>query len=425
MAVRGHWNQSLLLTPRQTLRADVLERALTQLLNQHDALRLRFTETAQGWQQAYAETVSESGLWQRQADSAATLATLCDEAQRSLDLHAGPLLRPLLMQMADNTQRLLLVIHHLAVDGVSWRVLLEDLQQAYTQLESGGGVVLPARTSAYQAWAEHLHDYLPQLRSQVPYWQQQTAAAELPCDRADGSLENRFGQKIEVRLDSDLTRQLLQTAPAAYRTQVNDLLLTALARVICRWSGQPSALIQLEGHGREDLFDELDLTRTVGWFTSLFPVSLQPLDSLSASIKSIKEQLRAVPGKGLGYGVLRYLGEPAVQQSLAALAPPRITFNYLGQFDRQFDEAALWEPARERSGTAQDEQAPLANWLTVEGQVYGGELALQWGFSEQMFDAATIETLASAYADELKVLIDHCCQTPAGQATPSDFRWPA
>ncbi|MFJ2482034.1 non-ribosomal peptide synthetase [Pseudomonas sp. NPDC087598] len=421
MAVRGHWNQSLLLTPRQTLQADWLERALTQLLNQHDALRLRFTESAQGWQQAYADVVSESGLWQRQADSDETLAALCDEAQRSLDLHAGPLLRPLLVQMADNTQRLLLVIHHLAVDGVSWRVLLEDLQQAYTQLERGGGVVLPARTSAYQAWAEHLHDYAPQLSAELPYWQQQAAVAELPCDRADGSLENRFGQKIEVRLDSDLTRQLLQTAPAAYRTQVNDLLLTALARVICRWSGQPSTLIQLEGHGREDLFDDLDLTRTVGWFTSLFPVSLQPLGSVSASIKSIKEQLRAVPGKGLGYGLLRYLGEPAVQQSLAALTPPRITFNYLGQFDRQFDEAALWEPARERSGTAQDEHAPLANWLTVEGQVYGGELALQWGFSEQMFDAATIEQLATAYVDELKTLIAHCCQTPAGQATPSDF----
>jgi amino acid adenylation domain-containing protein/non-ribosomal peptide synthase protein (TIGR01720 family) len=421
MTVRGHWNQSLLLTPRQTLQAPLLERALSQLLNQHDALRLRFNETAQGWQQAYAEVVSESGLWLRDAADEKALAALCDEAQRSLDLHDGPLVRALLVSLADGTQRLLLVIHHLAVDGVSWRVLLEDLQQAYQQLESGGGVVLPARTSAYQAWAERLHQYVPQLSTELPYWQQQAAVVELPCDRPDGSLENRFGRKIEVRLDSDLTRQLLQTAPAAYRTQVNDLLLTALARVICRWSGQQAALIQLEGHGREDLFDDLDLTRTVGWFTSLFPVSLQPLEAVADSIKSIKEQLRAVPGKGLGYGLLRYLGEAPEQQSLAALTPPRITFNYLGQFDRQFDEAAIWEPAIERSGTAQDAHAPLANWLTLEGQVYGGELALQWGFSEQMFDAATVQGLADAYADELKSLIEHCCQAPSGQATPSDF----
>ncbi len=156
-----------------------------------------------------------------------------------------------------------------------------------------------------------------------------------------------------MRLDAEQTRQLLQQAPKAYRTQVNDLLLTALARTICRWTGQGSTLIQLEGHGREDLFDGVDLTRTVGWFTSLFPVSLSPAPALSASVKAIKEQLRAVPDKGLGYGVLRYLGEPEVRAELAALPAPRITFNYLGQFDRQFDEGALFVPSSEGSGAAQ------------------------------------------------------------------------
>ncbi|RON48837.1 non-ribosomal peptide synthase/polyketide synthase [Pseudomonas frederiksbergensis] len=421
MAERGHWNQSLLLAPRETLQAQWLESALVRLINHHDALRLRFVDGAQGWQQRYAGEVSESGLWQRQADSAEALATLCDEAQRSLDLQDGPLLRAMLVTLADGTQRLLLVIHHLAVDGVSWRVLLEDLQQAYTQLESGGAIVLPSKTSAYQAWAEGLQQHAPVLSEELAYWQQQTSAQALPCDRPDGRLDNRFGQKIEWRLDSELTRQLLQRAPAAYRTQVNDLLLTALARVICRWSGQPAALIQLEGHGREDLFDELDLTRTVGWFTSLFPVSLQPAATLADSIKTVKEQLRAVPGKGLGYGVLRYLGEPAQREQLAALAPPRITFNYLGQFDRQFDESALFVPSTERSGVAQDPSAPLANWLTVEGQVYGGELSMSWGFSHEMFDAATIQQLVDSYGAELRTLIEHCAALETPQATPSDF----
>ncbi|PES28329.1 hypothetical protein CN497_25175, partial [Priestia megaterium] len=112
--------------------------------------------------------------------------------------------------------------------------------------------------------------------------------------------------------------QLLQEAPAAYRTQVNDLLLTALARVIGRWSGQASTLIQLEGHGREELFDGVDLTRTVGWFTSLFPVRLTPADTLGESIKQIKEQLRSIPNKGIGFGALRYLGDARAQQSLQA-----------------------------------------------------------------------------------------------------------
>ncbi|MGF6109832.1 non-ribosomal peptide synthase/polyketide synthase [Pseudomonas frederiksbergensis] len=421
MTARGHWNQSLLLATRETLKAQWLESALTRLINHHDALRLRFVDGAEGWQQSYAGEVTESGLWQRQADSAEALATLCDEAQRSLDLQNGPLLRAMLVTLADGAQRLLLVIHHLAVDGVSWRVLLEDLQQAYTQLESGGAIVLPSKTSAYQAWAVRLQQHAPALSEELVYWQQQTSAQALPCDRPDGRLDNRFGQKIEWRLDSELTRQLLQSAPAAYRTQVNDLLLTALARVICRWSGQQAALIQLEGHGREDLFDELDLTRSVGWFTSLFPVSLQPAATLADSIKTVKEQLRAIPGKGLGYGVLRYLGEPAQRAQLAALTPPRITFNYLGQFDRQFDETALFVPSTDGSGVAQDPSAPLANWLTVEGQVYGGELSMSWGFSHEMFDAATIQQLVDSYGAELRALIEHCAALETPQATPSDF----
>ncbi|WP_223432480.1 non-ribosomal peptide synthase/polyketide synthase [Pseudomonas sp. GL-B-26] len=415
---RQHWNQSLLLVPREALNIEALDRALEQLLTHHDSLRLRYEQTENSWQQAYAAPTTESVLWQRQAQSLVELNALCDEAQRSLDLQNGPLMRALLVAMADGTERLLLVIHHLAVDGVSWRVLLEDLQQFY----SGGNVSL-AKTSSYQRWVARLQDHLPVFENSLGHWQTQLrdAPSDLPRDRPTGALENRFEQKLELKLDAEQTRKLLQQAPAAYRTQVNDLLLTALARAVCRWSGQGSTLIQLEGHGREDLFDDIDLTRTVGWFTSLFPVNLMPSSDLGASIKSIKEQLRAVPDKGLGYGALRYLGTSAIRAELAALPQPRITFNYLGQFDRQFDDAAMFVPSTEGNGIAQDPSAPLGNWLTVEGQVYGGELSLSWGFSREMFDAATIQRLADDYALELNALIDHCCAIGAPQATPSDF----
>nr|WP_314532430.1 non-ribosomal peptide synthase/polyketide synthase [uncultured Pseudomonas sp.] len=412
---RQHWNQSLLLTSRETLEPARLEAALTQLINHHDALRLRFVQQADGWQQTHAEPVTTAEVWQTQVADDAELAALCDEAQRSLDLELGPLLRAALVAMADGSQRLLLVVHHLAVDGVSWRILLEDLQQVYRN------TALPAKTSAYQLWAQQLQAHALTLDEQLPYWQAQTTNVDLPCDNPHGGLQNRLGSKVDIRLSAEHTRQLLQDAPAAYRTQVNDLLLTALARVISRWSEQPAALIQLEGHGREDLFDTVDLSRTVGWFTSLFPVRLQADGELSAAIKSVKEQLRAVPHKGIGYGLLRYLGTPDTREALSNLATPRITFNYLGQFDRQFNESALFVPATQGSGQAQDPDAPLANWLTVEGQVYGGELALQWGFSREMFDAATVQRLADDYVAELKALIEHCCDTQAGQVTPSDF----
>ncbi len=414
---RQHWNQSLLLVPREPLNVAALDRALEQLLTQHDSLRLRYAQAENAWQQTYAAPTTESVLWQRQAQSVEQLNALCDEAQRSLDLHNGPLLRAMWVAMADGSERLLLVIHHLAVDGVSWRVLLEDLQHFY----NGGSA--PAKTSTYQRWVARLQAHIPAFEHSLGHWQAelQHAPKDLPCERPNGALENRFEHKLELKLDTEQTRKLLQQAPAAYRTQVNDLLLTALARTVCRWSGQGSTLIQLEGHGREDLFDDIDLTRSVGWFTSLFPVNLTPAHELGASIKSIKEQLRKVPDKGLGYGALRYLGTPEVRAELAALAQPRITFNYLGQFDRQFDEGALFTPSTEGNGVAQDPAATLGNWLVVEGQVYGGELTLSWGFSREMFDTATIQGLADDYALELNALIDHCCTLPAPQATPSDF----
>ncbi|VVP65080.1 Linear gramicidin synthase subunit D [Pseudomonas fluorescens] len=414
---RQHWNQSLLLVPREALNVEALERALAQLLTHHDSLRLRYQQAGSGWRQAYAAPTTDSVLWQRHAPSVEALDTLCDEAQRSLDLHNGPLLRALLVAMADGSERLLLVVHHLVVDGVSWRVLLEDLQQFYN------GAAAPAKTSSYQRWVARLQDHLPAFENSLGHWQTllQDAPVDLPCERPDGALENRFEHKLDIKLDTEQTRQLLQQAPAAYRTQVNDLLLTALARTVCRWSGQGSTLIQLEGHGREDLFEDIDLTRTVGWFTSLFPVNLKPAADLGASIKSIKEQLRAVPDNGLGHGALRYLGSPQIRAELAALPTPRITFNYLGQFDRQFDDGALFTPSTEGQGIAQDPSAPLGNWLTVEGQVYGGELSLSWGFSREMFDTATIQRLADDYARELNALIEHCCTLEAAQATPSDF----
>ncbi|MGY2334305.1 non-ribosomal peptide synthase/polyketide synthase [Pseudomonas sp. SDO5511_1_S431] len=418
---RHHWNQSVLLKPRQPLDGVVLERALAAVWAHHDALRLRFTEQANGWAAHFdAQQTAPALLWQVSLDASQDLAEVGLEAQRSLDLQAGPLLRALLVTLADGTQRLLLIIHHLVVDGVSWRVLLEDLQSAYQR----PGTRLPAKTSAFSHWARHLQGYARStaVQAELPFWLAQLQGTDtLACDHPGGSLQNRHAVTIQTPLNASLTRQLLQQAPAAYRTQVNDLLLTALARVISRWTGQPGVNIALEGHGREELSDDLDLTRTVGWFTSLFPVRLQAADALDASIKAVKEQLRAIPNKGIGFGALRYLGDAASQDALRGQAMPRITFNYLGQFDSQFDEQALLVPAAESAGAEQSREADLANWLTLNSQVYGGELSLSWTFSQAMFDPATIQALADDYACELSALIAHCCDGQHSAVTPSDF----
>ncbi|MBA4364309.1 MAG: hypothetical protein C0411_26765, partial [Pseudomonas sp.] len=259
--------------------------------------------------------------------------------------------------------------------------------------------------------------------NELSWWQSHLhgASDSLPAANAQANQAGHLRQGVSIGLDREQTRQLLQQAPAIYRTQVNDLLLTALARTLSRWTDSESALIQLEGHGREELFDDIDLTRTVGWFSSLFPVRLTPTADLGGSIKAIKQQLRDIPGKGLGYCLLRYLGDAAAQATLATLPQARVTFNYLGQFDQSFAEDALFTPARESSGAAQSADAPLPNWLSVDGQVYGGELKLDWTFSRECFELREIETLANDFRAELLALIDHCLSDGAGGVTPADF----
>ncbi|MBK4996151.1 non-ribosomal peptide synthetase [Pseudomonas sp. S37] len=431
IAQRHHWNQALLLKAGQALDSRALEQALQALVLHHDALRLRFDCAGGEWTAHYGSPAPQQGLLREAtvADAEA-LEALCDEVQASLDLQRGPLLRALLATLADGSQRLLLAIHHLVVDGVSWRVLLEDLQTAYSQVHAGQPLELPARTSSTQAWADHLQAYArsESLQAQLAYWQAQLGQveADLPCDNPAGSLHARHVGSARTRLDPASTRQLLQQAPAAYRTQVNDLLLTALARVIARWTQRSDVLVQLEGHGREDLFDNLDLTRTVGWFTSVFPVRLSPQQTLDASIKQIKEQLRAIPDKGIGYGALRYLGDDQARAALAQLPSPRITFNYLGQFDGSFapasnaDAPAFLVPAEESGGASQSVEAPLDNWLSINGQVYGGELSLEWTYSRDMFDGTTVQHLADQFAAELQAIVEHCLEDTQAGLTPSD-----
>jgi amino acid adenylation domain-containing protein/non-ribosomal peptide synthase protein (TIGR01720 family) len=427
---RHHWNQSVMLKPMQALDAQLLELALDALVLHHDSLRLEFVEQTEGWIAQYRDVAAQAGetiLWQVDVADLDALQVLGDKAQRSLQLNGGSLIRAVLANLADGTQRLLLIVHHLVVDGVSWRILFEDLQNAYRQLSAGASVQLPAKTSAVNAWAAALQDYAasPALQAELGFWQQQLqdASAALPYDRPHGGQQHDQALTIRRNLDKNLTRQLLQDAPAAYRTQVNDLLLTALARVMVRWTGDDHALVLLEGHGREDLFDSIDLTRTVGWFTSVFPARLSPVAELGASLKQVKEQLRAIPHKGIGFGALAHLGDEQARETLQALPAPRLTFNYLGQFDGSFAEAdeALFAPTSESGGAEVNMQGPLGNPLALNGKVFGGELDLSWTYSGAMFDAATIQRLADDYVQELTALIGHCCDSGNRGVTPSDF----
>ncbi|RZT39145.1 non-ribosomal peptide synthetase [Cupriavidus agavae] len=422
VAHRHHWNQSVLLDCQAAPDPDALAAALGDLAAHHDALRMRFTEQAGGWQQSYASLERHPDLlWERQARSEAERLAHCEAAQRSLDLQRGPLLRAVTLQTGDACQ-LLLVIHHLVVDGVSWRVLVEDLLSAYQSRLRGAAPALPARTASYQRWSLALREHLADRTDEMPHWQALAGVeATLPVDTAGAPPTLAARGDVTVTLPADLTQALLQRAPAAYRTRVNDLLLTAVARAVSGWTGRTRVLVDLESHGRATGVDDtIDLSRTVGWFTTLFPVALDANGEIGDAIRAVKEQLRAVPGEGIGFGLLRHFGTPAQRQALAAVPHPEIVFNYLGQFDATLAAGSPWRRSAGVMGATQDPSAPLSHPLSISGQVCDGQLQLTLAFSRTRHHAATIERLADTIRTELDAVVRHCTSGAQG-VTPSDF----
>ncbi|MET0497199.1 MAG: non-ribosomal peptide synthase/polyketide synthase [Steroidobacteraceae bacterium] len=424
MSARDHWNQSVLLRTREPLSTVPLGRALQALVHHHDALRMRFEREAEGsWQQRYA---ARSGtehelLWLCEAASGPEIESICTKAQRSLRLREGPLLRAVSITVADGSQRLFIAIHHLAVDAVSWRILLEDLQTAYRQAASDTRIVLAHRTASYRRWSHFLQSY-PRVRgAELQYWQRIAGVeAQLPCECADGSDTQADRSAISLRLDPAQTLALLKQAPAAYRTQVTDLLLTALGRALSEWTGRDRVLIDLEGHGREDSLADLDLSRTVGWFTSLYPMPVDASGELGVAIKRVKEDVRAVPNKGLGYGAFKYLGTAEQRQVVTHLPNARVVFNYLGQLDSSFDSNALWTIAAESTGPSLDPQSHPAHELAIDAQVYEGELRFTVSFSACKYGRESIEAWAGLFKSQLEAVIAHCTGGANG-ITPSDL----
>ncbi|RAR71437.1 non-ribosomal peptide synthase protein (TIGR01720 family)/amino acid adenylation domain-containing protein, partial [Paracidovorax anthurii] len=425
MPVRQHWNQSVLLRSALPLDARALRDALRAVARHHGALRQGFSaQGPRGWVRRHEEIAGaqwDEMLWERAADGPAQLSVLCEQAQCSLDLEQGPLLRAMAVTLPGGDARLLLVAHHLIVDGVSWRILLDDLEQAYRQCRAGVPVSLPPASSGPGEWAGVLRRYGQEHPEEVAYWRALAdCPAQLPCERADGPCTVAHRQTVAIRLDRAATQAFLTQAPAAYRTQANDLLLTALGRALCRWSGHDRILVDVEGHGREELDPGVDLSRTVGWFTSLFPVALEPLGAPEDAVRRVKESLRAVPRKGVGYGALRHFGTQEQRQALQGLPRAHLVFNYLGQFDGRPGDALGWSLAPEPAGPEVDGGAPLLHEFTVNGRVLGSELSVEVGFSAARHDAATVRRWMQDFESELRALIAHCTQAPRG-ATPSDF----
>ncbi len=434
LAEPHHFNQTFLLRVSRTLHADSLRQALTAVVDHHDALRLRYRREGGAWRQWHAPSsgplpVDEVDLTAVPAARAAEIIDdVCAELQARLDLAAGPVVRAaLLRRQPHDCDHLLLVVHHLVVNGVSWRILLEDLELACEQIAAGDAPRLPLKTTSFKHWAESLAAFAresAELRRELPAWAALSGARppRLPLDRY-GTNTGESLQTLWVSLDERETRALVADVPPAYRTQINDVLLTALAEAMAPWSGSNRLFVNLEGHGREQMVSGVNLSRTVGWFTSIFPVMLDLGDSpdLADRLCTIKEQMRAIPRRGAGFGALAHLADdPTVTAALAGVPAPEMSFNYLGRFDRHGDETSWFRLVRESHASDRSPRNLRKHVLEVDGYIGDGELRFVWAYSSELHDEATIRRLAERFLDRLRAIIEHCANPGARRLTPSD-----
>ena len=435
-----HYNQAFLFTIAENSDRGVLEQALAELSRHHDALRLRAAQENGSWKIFYSGSLERPPLeWMdisklSEAEQRAAIEATSATQQARLNLQHGPVWRLVYFKLGDaRPSRLLFVVHHLAVDGISWRPLLEDLETAYQQLKSKQKVALPAKTASYKTWAERLQTLAESasLKQELPFWTAVTepsavteALKPLAMDAAASSANTEgHAKKVTVALDEDATRALLQTVPAAYNTQINDVLLTALGRAWAKWTGSRTLYTNLEGHGRENLFEDVDVSRTVGWFTSIFPVRLELNDSgenwqPGEALKSVKEQLRRIPQRGVGYGILRYLSGEAALQSRPE---PAMVFNYLGQFDSAVAGSKLLRFATESNGSWHNPKQKRRHALEINSLVMNDRMEFDFTYSPGLRDEKKIQEFADGFLNALREVIAHCQSPDAGGRTPSDF----
>ncbi|MEM9265475.1 MAG: amino acid adenylation domain-containing protein [Cyanobacteria bacterium P01_F01_bin.13] len=436
LAEPHYWNQSLLLEVSQPLDPTILDRSLQQLVQQHPVLALQFTRDESGWQQQYSRSMPDSLLQcvdlssQSIADQNQAMVNAEAGLQAGLDLATGKLLQATLFNLGENRpNRLLLIIHHLVVDGVSWLTVLNDLETFYRQVQ-GETVSRPLPTTSFQNWSVGLLEAVSTggFISELDYWLKlaQVPIHILSKDGANAA-ENTVvsTQTITTCLDVEETRKLLKDMPKVARAQVNEILLTALALTVSDKTGQASLLLDLEGHGREEaIVPGTNLVRTVGWFTTVFPLLLTlPQANSEANseanireqLQAVKAQVRAVPKNGIGYGLLRYLSEDsAIRSQLQAMPQSEILFNYLGDLAGLVPADSMFQMVRELR-LSRSPKGQRRYLLEVNAAVVQGQLQVEWSYSQRGHHRETVQGWADEFMQGVRSQLTHYLSSDAQQ----------
>jgi amino acid adenylation domain-containing protein/non-ribosomal peptide synthase protein (TIGR01720 family) len=430
--VVSHFNQSILLAVDKEIGENELRKAVNQLITHHDALRFSYVARDGSWVQQYVSHSTPIEIEDFRAEAADNLPGLIESCsnrhQQDISIENGRVAKFVWFRTnaAEEYNRLLIIIHHLAVDGVSWRILLEDLEHLLSASEKVDDLPLGLKSGSYRQWYDALAEYgrSDRLLSQRDYWER-TVHSYKPLFREleyENVLKVSDRRNCVVSLNAVCTKALLQDVPSLKRFTVNDLLLCALAMTLSKWNNTDTVVVGLEGHGREDIGVALDVSRTVGWFASLYPVLLtvEAGKDVVSLLKGIKEQLRKIPDKGIGYGVLKYL---AGVEAMQAGAGWDVVFNYHGRIDNVMTGRKWLTPAKESPGPNIHPENRVLNKIEINCHAEGGRLFVDWGFCTGHYRMDTMKRMAEDYLSNLAILVE--CSTAVGSTsvayTPSDF----
>jgi non-ribosomal peptide synthase protein (TIGR01720 family) len=423
-----HFNQAIILCNRNGFDKSSVQEVFMKLWEHHDALRTvyragenRVSQYIRGIDEGELLTIKETDLTGK-PELKERIAAEMNELHQSFDLAKGPLVKVKLFKTGEKDY-LGMVIHHLIVDGVSWRILLEDFTIGYGQALNGEEIRFQSKTSSFKDWASRLREYATrqEILQELSYWSMlaREETLELPVDRDVTVNKNKDSEELQIELTAEETGKLLTKVNQAYNTEINDILLAALGLAVKEWTGADKILLNLEGHGREQILEGIDITRTVGWFTSIYPVilDLKQTGDLSHTIKSIKESLRRIPCRGIGYGILKYLTPEGQRPGFGFNKEPEISFNYLGEIGQENNQAGDIQMADISSGIAVSLDAKRFYKLDINGVIIGKKLTVNFSYNRHQYRRKTIAEVANHYRRYLIKIIEHCLSKPESGLT--------
>jgi non-ribosomal peptide synthase protein (TIGR01720 family) len=402
-----HFNQSTLLEVKDKITLHMVKAIFNIIAQYHDAFRMRYKLENGKYVQSYSNNlfinVEERTLEDKnEKEFSEEIHKDTTLIQSRLNIFNGPVVQVVLYRCPDNRDRIFVVAHHLVVDGVSWRILMDDMKTIYGAFMSTGKVALPTKTYSYRQWANALMKYAQseEGKKEAKYWRNIEDSIKETFLIPDSESKEKESDATVVLLSKEETRRLIQEVPKKYDTQINDILLTALTLAAGDMSGDYEFSFTLEGHGREDVIG-LDVSRTIGWFTSIFPVFLKitnPND-LVCSINEVKESLRKIPNKGIGYGILRYYTNN-FERPL-----PEISFNYLGQWDGGISSDDIFQYAKESSGEDCDQENGSCNLIDMNGGIKNGVFEMCFAYRIDAYKKETTEKFANQFKKRLLDII--------------------